>query len=165
MATAAPRIESTSAAFNTGQQVGDLISIVAGAAEAAAGLIIAGGGTVGGIVTSPTGVGAIAGAAVATGGLALTAHGSNSALNGLKNLNSNGKQKEKTTSDGRERQKSDTKLEKDLNQQDGLTKKQDAAKKNAPPGQKQTQITETKKSDQNVKTSLRRIKTKDDLNE
>jgi hypothetical protein len=50
------------------------------------GATISAGGTVGGIVTSPTGVGAVAGAAVAAGGAAVGVHGLSTAKNGLNNL-------------------------------------------------------------------------------
>jgi hypothetical protein len=73
-------------AFGVGQAVGDAFSAVEGVAQAVIGATIATGGTVGGIITSPTGVGAVAGAAVATGGAAIGVHGLSTAKNGLNNL-------------------------------------------------------------------------------
>ena len=79
-------------AYTAGQGIGYVISTAQGAIEFVAGAAIAGGGTVGGVVTSPTGVGAVAGAAVATAGVAIAGHGGNTARNGLNNLlNSEGK--------------------------------------------------------------------------
>ncbi len=84
-------------AFTYGQATGDALSVVTGAAEAAAGLVVATGGTVFGVATSPTGVGAVAGAGVATAGVAATLHGSNSGMNGLKNLRGDNKGKVNTS--------------------------------------------------------------------
>lgn len=56
--------------------------------------------------------------------------------------------------------------ERALNQQDGITKRQDALKKRKVPGQKkQSQINSTKKSDQGVRTELKKVKTLKDAQE
>jgi RHS repeat-associated protein len=87
-------------AFSAGQTVGDVISVAQGVVEGAVGLTVATGGTIGGVVTSPTGVGAVAGGAIAVGGVAATVHGMSTAKNGMNHLmNSNGKIKEKSVSD------------------------------------------------------------------
>jgi RHS repeat-associated protein len=85
------RESRSSGAFTLGQKLGDAFSVAQGVAEFVLGETIATGGVVGGVVTSPTGVGAVAGAAVATGGVVVAAHGANTAKEGLRQmLNSEG---------------------------------------------------------------------------
>ena len=69
------RLQPSSAAYSAGQTAGDVISVVTGAVEAVVGGTVATGGTIGGVVTAPTGVGAVAGAATATAGVAVATHG------------------------------------------------------------------------------------------
>ena len=108
------------------------------------------------------GVGAVIGVPVAAASVGLTAVGVNTAKNGLNNmLNSDGKK----TSDGNPRQKSETKLEEAQNQLEGIEAAQEAAKKQAPPCQKQTKLNETQKSKQNLKTELKRIDNLEDAQE
>jgi RHS repeat-associated protein len=73
-------------AYTAGQKAGDLISMVQGVGEMALGVIVGTGGTVGGVITSPTVVGAAAGAAVVGAGAAIATHGANTLKNGLNNM-------------------------------------------------------------------------------
>jgi len=78
--------QSGNSAFTAGQTLGDAVSLLQGGVEAVAGVIIAGGGTVGGVVTSPTGAGPVAGAVTAKVGVVAAVHGGNTALNAYENL-------------------------------------------------------------------------------
>jgi RHS repeat-associated protein len=154
---------SGGAAYSAGQTAGDVISVAQGVVEGALGLVATGTGGTAAVVGAPTVVVSVAGAAVATLGVAATTHGVSTAKNGLNHLmNSDGKKK---TSDGNPRQKSETKLEEAQNQLEGIEGAQEAAKKQAPPGQKQTKINETQKSKQNLKTELKRIDNLEDAQE
>ncbi len=75
---------TTAEAF--GQTAGDALSVVTGAVEVIVGGGAAAGGTVGGVVTAPTGVGAVAGAATATAGVAVAGHGVNTVKNALEGM-------------------------------------------------------------------------------
>lgn len=77
---------SGGAAYSAGQTFGDIISVAQGVTEFSLGANIATSGVVGGVLTSETGVGAIAGAATATASVLIAAHGGNTAQNGLNNL-------------------------------------------------------------------------------
>jgi RHS repeat-associated protein len=152
LAQGVAREENGTSSFKSGQAVGDAISLVQGVAEATVGGLTALGGTAAAVVTSPTGVGAVAGAGVAALGVGVAAHGLSTAKNGLNHL--------VNSSDGKERQKSGSQLEKKQNQLEGIEGAQKAAKKEAP-GQKQNKI-EIGKSKQALQNELNRIKTKKD---
>ena len=72
--------------FSAGQTAGDVISLIQGSFETAAGIVTAAGGAAGGVILSPTGVGALAGAGVSAGGLAIAGHGYGTALTATTNL-------------------------------------------------------------------------------
>ncbi len=70
------RVSSSNVSFQNGQRVGDVISLIQGSYEAAAGIVAAGTGAAGAVALSPTGIGAVAGVGVSAAGLAGAAHGS-----------------------------------------------------------------------------------------
>ena len=80
------RMDLDNEAFEYGQFTGDLASVGMGIVEICAGGTIAAGGTLGSIVTSPTGVGAVAGATVAAGGLAIATEGAATTGTALANI-------------------------------------------------------------------------------
>jgi RHS repeat-associated protein len=86
LAQGVARGEGHNSHYRAGQKVGDIISLAQGMIESAAGVIITTGGAAGGVVTSFTGVGAVAGAAIAAGGVAITTHGASTAKNGLNHM-------------------------------------------------------------------------------
>jgi len=80
------RESRSSEAYNVGQKIGDAVSVAQGIIETVAGGTIAGGGAVAAVATSETVVGAVAGAAVTAGGVAITAQGFSTAMNGMRNI-------------------------------------------------------------------------------
>lgn len=82
----AGRQQSSDSDFQSGQRAGDVVSIVTGSFEAAVGIVATVGGAAGGIVTSPTGAGAVVGGAVSVEGVAITAHGYSTAAAGAYNF-------------------------------------------------------------------------------
>ncbi len=79
-------MEPGSNAYYYGQLTGDFATTFQGLVEMGAGYTITTGGTTFGIVTSPTGIGAVAGGAVAVGGVAVTTHGGLVAQNSVHNI-------------------------------------------------------------------------------
>lgn len=71
--------------MEAGAFIGNLVGATQGVYEMTVGASMMVGGTAGGVATSPTGVGAVAGAGVAVAGAAVTAHGAAVTYNGLKN--------------------------------------------------------------------------------
>lgn len=85
-------------------------------------MLAATGGTAGGVVTSPTGVGAVAGAAVAAGGVAITVHGANTLMNATDNLlNNNGR----VNADGRSSEYNDISRKNSVNNRETNVGKQE----------------------------------------
>lgn len=82
----AGRMSSQSADFQRGQTGGDITSMLIGSFEAALGVTTAAGGAAGAVITSPTGVGAVAGVAVSAEGVAMTAHGAGMATTAATHL-------------------------------------------------------------------------------
>jgi len=141
------REENGTSSFKSGQAVGDAISLVQGVAEATVGAATALGGAVAAVVTSPTGVGAVAGTGVAALGVAATAHGLSTAKNGLNHL-VNSSTKDNTKGQG-----------KTANENYGeISKAKDKAGKDAPAGMEQNKIRKVDKSKQNADKELNEIK-------
>ncbi|HEX8657541.1 MAG TPA: DUF6443 domain-containing protein [Hymenobacter sp.] len=102
-ASLVPRVAPSNSFEAAGQTGADLVSLVQGGAEFLAGGLAATGGTVGGIVTAPTGVGAVAGAGLTMAGIGVAGHGLNTVNNAMRNLlnnDHNGRYNASSTSDG-----------------------------------------------------------------
>jgi hypothetical protein len=69
------RSTSNDQSFQTGQTIGDVTSMVIGAAEAAAGITTVATGTIGGVALSPIGVGVLVGVGVSALGATMTTQG------------------------------------------------------------------------------------------
>ncbi len=80
------RVQSNDPSYNTGQKVGDAMSLMQGAFETAFGIITAIGGGTGAVVLSPTGAGALIGTAVSASGIAIAGHGYGVAILGVHNI-------------------------------------------------------------------------------
>lgn len=80
------RREPGSGAYAAGQAVGDAVSLVVSVGEMAGGLNLGLTGAVGGLATSPSGVGAAAGVGMAGAGAGITLHGASTFLNAGRNL-------------------------------------------------------------------------------
>ena len=80
------RMNSNNEYVQNGQFVGDVTSVVMSYVEMGTGITATTAGTVFGVVTSPTGVGALGGGTVAVGGVALTVWGGTTFVTALENL-------------------------------------------------------------------------------
>ena len=80
------RTTDRTGAFAEGQKAGDVVSLVQAAGEMLLGGTMVVGGTAGGAVTAPTGVGAVAGAATAVAGFGVAGHGAVTGQNAWNNL-------------------------------------------------------------------------------
>jgi RHS repeat-associated protein len=80
------REERSSPAYNTGQTVGDVISVAQGVVEGAAGAVMTAVGGTAAVAGAPTVVGSVAGVGTAALGAAVTVHGLSTAKNGMNHL-------------------------------------------------------------------------------